>query len=143
MRTAAARGPIALQNATNAVIARAAETPGLVQVFSLFETQTPQLYLDIDRTKVQLLGINMAEVFYALQAYIGSVYVNDFNLFGRTFRVQSQAAAPFRLDAQDVLSLRVRNVVRRDRAARLVHDRAGYFRALSRAALQHLSGVRT
>jgi hydrophobe/amphiphile efflux-1 (HAE1) family protein len=103
------QGPIALQNATNALIGRAAQTPGLVQVFSLFETQTPQLYLDIDRNKAQLLGINMPDVFYALQAYIGSVYVNDFNLFGRTFRVQSQAAAPYRLDAQDVLNLRVRN----------------------------------
>ena len=80
-----------------------------MQVFSLFETKTPQLYLDIDRNKAQLLGINMPDVFYALQVYIGSVYVNDFNLFGRTFRVQAQAAATFRLDAQDVLNLRVRN----------------------------------
>ena len=65
-----------------------------MQVFSLFETQTPQIYLDIDRNKAQLLGINMPDVFDALQVYIGSVYVNDFNLFGRTFRVQAQAAAP-------------------------------------------------
>ena len=56
-------------------------------MFSLFETTTPQLYLDIDRTKAQLLGINMPDVFAALQIYLGSAYVNDFNLFGRTFRV--------------------------------------------------------
>ena len=66
---------------------------GLTQVFSLFEASTPQLYLDIDRTKVQLLGVNVADVFGALQTYLGSTYVNDFNLLGRTFRVTAQADA--------------------------------------------------
>src|SRR5229473_1469543 len=69
----------------------------------------PQLYLDIDRAKAQLLGINVADVFSALQVYLGSAYVNDFNLFGRTFRVTAQADARYRGDARDVLSLRVRN----------------------------------
>jgi multidrug efflux pump subunit AcrB len=78
-------------------------------VFTLFETSTPQLYLDIDRAKAELLGINVAEVFSALQVFIGSAYVNDFNLFGRTYRVTAQADSPFREDARDVLSLRVRN----------------------------------
>jgi len=78
-------------------------------VFTLFETATPQLYLDIDRSKAELLGINVSDVFIALQVYIGSAYVNDFNLFGRTFRVTAQADAPFREDARDVLNLRVRN----------------------------------
>jgi hydrophobe/amphiphile efflux-1 (HAE1) family protein len=106
----AGRGSIALQQATQALSARAGQTPGIFpQVFSLFETSTPQLYLDIDRTKAQLLGINVADVFAALQVYIGSSYVNDFNLFGRTFRVTAQADAPFRNDPQDVLKLRVRN----------------------------------
>ncbi len=103
------QGPQALQGAVYAMMGRAAQTPGLQQVFSLFETQTPQLYLDIDRTKAQLLGINMPDVFNALQVYIGSAYINDFNLFGRTFRVQAQAEAPYRLEARDVLALRVRN----------------------------------
>src|SRR5215475_10903243 len=68
----AGRGPIALQQATAALAARAGQTPGIFpQVFSLFETSTPQLYLDIDRTKAQLLGINVADVFAALQVYIG------------------------------------------------------------------------
>ena len=102
-------GAGALQGAVYAMMGAAAKTPGLQQVFSLFETATPQLYLDIDRTKAQLLGINMPDVFNALQVYIGSVYVNDFNLFGRTFRVQAQADAPYRLEPKDVLSLRVRN----------------------------------
>ena len=125
------------------MMGRAAQTPGLMQVFSLFETQTPQIYLDIDRNKAQLLGINLSDVFNALQVYIGSVYVNDFNLLGRTFRVQAQADGPFRLDAQDVLQTSRAQFHRRDGAARFVHDRARHLGAISRAALQHLSGGRT
>jgi hydrophobe/amphiphile efflux-1 (HAE1) family protein len=102
-------GPQALQRAVYAMMGAAAQTKGLSQVFSLFETQTPQLYLDIDRTKAQLLGVSMPSIFNTLQVYIGSIYVNDFNLFGRTFRVQAQADAPYRLEASDVLKLRVRN----------------------------------
>ena len=105
----AGNGPQALQDAVVAMIGRAAQTSGLQQVFSLFETQTPQLYLDIDRTKAQLLGVNVADVFAALQVFIGSNYVNDFNLLGRTFRVTVQADAPFRSDYKDVLRIRVRN----------------------------------
>src|ERR1700722_15350183 len=103
------RGPEALQAATVAMMVRANQEPGLRQVFTLFETSTPELYLDIDRAKAELLGINVADVFTALQVYIGSAYVNDFNLFGRTFRVTAQADSPFREDARDVLNLRVRN----------------------------------
>ncbi|MBS7538643.1 efflux RND transporter permease subunit [Ancylobacter lacus] len=103
------RGYGALQGAVYAMMGRANQTPGLVQVYSLFETSTPQLFLDIDRTKAQLLGVNMSEVFGALQTYIGSSYVNDFNLFGRTYRVQAQADAPFRLTPEDLLRLRVKN----------------------------------
>jgi multidrug efflux pump subunit AcrB len=98
-----------MQAAVGAMMGKAAQTPGLQQVFSLYETATPQLFLDIDRTKAQLLGINIADVFSALQVYIGSSYVNDFNLLGRTFRVQAQAGAEFRLEPKDVLALRVRN----------------------------------
>ncbi len=105
----AGRGPEALQGTVYAMMGKAAQTPGLSQVFSLFETATPQLYLDIDRTKAQMLGINVAEVFAALQTYLGSSYVNDFNLFGRTFRVVAQADSNDRLDAADVLKIRVRN----------------------------------
>jgi hydrophobe/amphiphile efflux-1 (HAE1) family protein len=105
----AGRGPQALQAATYAMMGRAAQTPGLLQVFSLFETSTPQLYLEIDRTKAQLLGINVADVFSALQIYLGSSYVNDFNLFGRTYRVTAQAEPGSRMDTRDVLAIRVRN----------------------------------
>ncbi|MDR6954365.1 hydrophobe/amphiphile efflux-1 (HAE1) family protein [Ancylobacter sp. 3268] len=103
------RGYDALQGAVYAMMGRANQTPGLKQVYSLFETSTPQLFLDIDRTKAQMLGINMADAFATLQTYIGSTYVNDFNLFGRTYRVQAQADAPHRLTPEDVLKLRVKN----------------------------------
>jgi hydrophobe/amphiphile efflux-1 (HAE1) family protein len=105
----AGRGPVALQQAVYAMMGRAAETPGVNQVFSLFETSTPQLYLDIDRTKAQLLGINIPDVFAALQTYLGSSYVNDFNLLGRTFRVVAQADGNERLQPEDALNIRVRN----------------------------------
>ncbi len=103
------RGSQALQAAVSAIAGRANQTPGLVQVFSQFETATPQLYLDIDRTKAQMLGINVPDIFNSLQVYLGQSYVNDFNLFGRTFRVQAEADSPYRLRPKDVLSLRVRN----------------------------------
>ena len=105
----AGRGPEALQQAVGAMMGKAAQTPGLMQVYSLFEVSTPQLYLDIDRTKVQLLGVSLPDVFNTLQTNIGSAYVNDFNLFGRTFRVQAQAEWPYRLEPKNILDLRVRN----------------------------------
>jgi hydrophobe/amphiphile efflux-1 (HAE1) family protein len=105
----AGRGPQALQAAAFAMMGAAAKTPGLSQVFSFFETSTPQLYLDIDRTKAQLLGVRMTDVFAALQIYIGSSYVNDFNLFGRTYRVTAQADSNYRMEPRDVLAIRVRN----------------------------------
>jgi hydrophobe/amphiphile efflux-1 (HAE1) family protein len=105
----AGRGAQALQDAVYAMMGRAAQTPGLTQVFSLFENTTPQLYLDIDRVKAQLLGINIPDVFAALQIYLGSAYVNDFNLFGRTYRVVAQAQSDYRNDTEDVLRIRVRN----------------------------------
>ncbi len=102
-------GPAALQQAVGAMMAKANETPGLSQVFSMFETSTPQLYLDIDRVKAQMLGVNVSDVFTALQTYLGSAYVNDFNLLGRTFRVTAQADGDFRSNSKDVLKIRVRN----------------------------------
>ncbi len=105
----AGRGSAALLGATYAMMGRAAQTPGLSQVFSLFEVSTPQLYLDIDRNKAQLLGVNTPDVFSALQIFLGSAYVNDFNLFGRTFRVTAQAKDGARMDTKDVLAIRVRN----------------------------------
>jgi hydrophobe/amphiphile efflux-1 (HAE1) family protein len=103
------RGPQALQAAVYGMMGQAAKTPGVTQVFSLFETSTPQLYLDIDRTKAQMLGVAVPDVFGALQVYLGSSYVNDFNLFGRTFRVVAQADSADRREPSDILRIRVRN----------------------------------
>ncbi len=105
----AGHGFLALQNAVYAMMGAAAHTPGLTQVFSLFETNTPEVYLDIDRTKAQLLGINIPDVFGALQIFLGSIYVNDFNILGRTYRVVAQADSRFRNDKKDILNIRVRN----------------------------------
>jgi hydrophobe/amphiphile efflux-1 (HAE1) family protein len=105
----AGRGAVALREAADALVARARATAGVSQVFTLFETSTPQVYLDIDRTKAQLLGINVQDVFNALQIFIGSSYVNDFNLFGRSFRVMAQARDEDRQRTSDVLKIRVRN----------------------------------
>jgi hydrophobe/amphiphile efflux-1 (HAE1) family protein len=102
-------GSQALQAAVTTMMVKASQIPGLTQVFSLFETSTPQLFLDIDRTKAEMLGVNVADVFAALQTFLGSTYVNDFNLLGRTFRVTAQADSPFRLDTQNIMNLRVRN----------------------------------
>jgi hydrophobe/amphiphile efflux-1 (HAE1) family protein len=105
----AGRGPQALQGAVYAMMGKAQQTAGVTGVFSLFETSTPQLYLDIDRTKAQMLGVAVPDVFNALQVYLGSSYVNDFNLFGRTFRVVAQADDANRQEPDDVLRIRVRN----------------------------------
>src|SRR5258708_16643844 len=105
----AGRGPEALRAAVAAMMGRAAQTPGLKQVFSLFESSTPQVYLDIDRTKAQMLGINVPDVFSALQTYLASYYVNDFNLLGRTFRATAQAEDSYRLHPKRLLQSRGRN----------------------------------
>ncbi|HWE21366.1 MAG TPA: multidrug efflux RND transporter permease subunit [Hyphomicrobiaceae bacterium] len=124
-------GAPVLQKAVNDMVAKASQIPGLTQVFSLFETSTPQLYLDIDRTKAEMLNVNVSDVFGALQTFLGSTYVNDFNLLGRTFRVLAQADAPFRLDSRDVLQIRVRNSTGQTvplGSFTTVHDVTGPFR---------------
>ena len=69
----------------------------------------PQLFADIDRTKVKTLGVPLTSVFNTLQAYLGFAYVNDFNQFGRTYQVRVQADHPFRLEPDDIKKLDVRN----------------------------------
>jgi HAE1 family hydrophobic/amphiphilic exporter-1 len=92
------------------VMGRARQTPGLVGVFTTFNASSPQLYLRIDRRKAQMLNVPIANIFEALQVNIGSTYVNDFNLFDRTYQVRAQADQRFRLSQDDVLRLKVRNV---------------------------------
>jgi HAE1 family hydrophobic/amphiphilic exporter-1 len=90
--------------------AAANRTPGLVGVFSFFETSTPQVYADIDRVKAEMLGVPVNSVFNTLSTYLGSTYVNDFNLFGRTYQVRVQAEGDFRRTPDNVSTLKTRNV---------------------------------
>ena len=106
----AGRGPRALEQAAGTVTGPANQTPGLVQVFTLFNTSTPQVYADIDRTKAEMLGVPITRFFDTLSTYMGSSFVNDFNILGRTYRVTAQADNPFRLSLRDVENLRTRSV---------------------------------
>jgi multidrug efflux pump len=99
----------ALQARADNLAAQGNQQPGLVGLFNGFRARTPQLYVDIDRTKVRTMGVALTDVFDALQAYLGSYYVNDFNRFGRTWQVNIQADARFRVDADTVRQLKVRN----------------------------------
>src|SRR5439155_7444551 len=99
----------ALQARADNLAAQGNQQSGLVGLFDGFRARTPQLYADIDRTKVRTMGLPPTEVFDALQAYLGSYYVNDFNRFGRTWQVNVQADAAFRVDADTVRQLKVRN----------------------------------
>ena len=83
--------------------------PVLARVNNSFRANVPQLYLDLDRTKAKTLGIPLSDIFDTLQAYLGSAYVNDFNIFGRTYRVMIQADAQFRSRVEDIRSLEVRD----------------------------------
>ncbi len=103
------KGYVALEQATFGMMMAANQTAGLTSVFSLYNTGTPRLFADIDRDKAQLLGVAPSDVFDTLSVYLGSSYVNDFNLFGRTWRVTAQADAPSRGDPTDVINLRVRS----------------------------------
>ena len=106
----ASRGPRALEQVVGSVVGAANRTPGLVQVFTLFNTSTPQIYADIDRTKAEMLGVPITRFFDTLATYMGSTFVDDFNLFGRTYRVTAQADNPFRVTVRDVENLRTRSV---------------------------------
>jgi len=103
------RGPRALEGAAWTVLGTAAQNKGFSQVFTLFNTHTPQVYADIDRTKAELLGVPIARVFEALSVYMGSSYVNDFNILGRTYQVTAQADNAYRLTLRDVANLKTRN----------------------------------
>jgi len=104
-------GAQALNDATQALLAEARTQPELDPraLFSTFGTSTPQYDFDLDRTKAKLLGLNLPDVFNTLQIYLGSIYVNDFNLFGRTFRVTLQADKGARASTSDLSRLYVRN----------------------------------
>ncbi len=99
----------AMDAAVKAFMAKAYQTPELAGLFSSWQVNVPQLYADIDRTKARQLGVAVTDVFDTLQIYLGSLYVNDFNQFGKTYTVRVQADAPYRARAEDVGALKVRS----------------------------------
>jgi hydrophobe/amphiphile efflux-1 (HAE1) family protein len=101
--------PAAIGSVTSALIAAANRDPRLARVFSTFTATNPSVYLDIDRSKAQALGLNISDVFTALQATLGGIYVNNFNLFGRTWQVNVQGEASNRGDISDIWQIYVRN----------------------------------
>jgi multidrug efflux pump len=98
-----------LDDAVKAFMAKAHQAPELAGMFSSFQVNVPQLYADIDRTKARQLGVPVTDIFDTMQIYLGSLYANDFNKFGRTYSVRVQADAAFRARAEDVGALKVRS----------------------------------
>jgi multidrug efflux pump len=98
-----------LYTETQKIVAAARQRPELANVFSGFEINAPQVRANVDRDKAQAQGVALPELFETMQVYLGSLYVNDFNRFGRTYQVNAQADMPFRLEPDDILRLKVRN----------------------------------
>ena len=98
-----------MDKAVKAFMAKAYQTPELAGMFTSWQVNVPQLYADIDRTKARQLGVPVTDIFDTMQIYLGSLYANDFNKFGRTYSVRVQADAPYRARAEDVGLLKVRS----------------------------------
>ncbi len=99
----------ALEQVASDVAMTAMQSPEYAMVYTSFSNNTPQLYADVDRSKAQILNVPLANIFSTLQTALGSLYINDFNFLGRTYRVTAQADFEFRSDPDDVLQLRTRN----------------------------------
>ncbi len=97
-----ARSPAALAKVLNNIVVEGNQTPGLASVFSTYRANVPQYFIDVDRVKAKILGVPLTEIFTTLQAQMGSLYINDFNKFGQTYKVIMQAEAPFRADLSDL-----------------------------------------
>ena len=104
-----ALGYAELDAAAQAFMKAAAKEPALGPMFSSYQINVPQLDVELDRVKAKQLGIPVTDVFNTMQIYLGSLYVNDFNRFGRVYQVRAQADAPFRAKAEDILQLKTRN----------------------------------
>jgi hydrophobe/amphiphile efflux-1 (HAE1) family protein len=103
------RGLQTLTEATYELMGAANKTAGLQAVFTTFTANTPQVFVDVDRVRAQMLNVPLQNVFDTLRIYLGSAYVNDFNAFGRTYRVTAQADAPYRIDEARIAQLKVRS----------------------------------
>ncbi|WP_206995494.1 efflux RND transporter permease subunit [Trinickia mobilis] len=104
-----ALGYAQLDDATQVFIKRAQSAPELGPLFTSYQINVPQLNVDLDRVKAKQLGVPVTDVFDTMQIYLGSLYVNDFNRFGRVYQVRVQADAPFRAHPDDILNLKTRN----------------------------------
>ncbi|MBP7489095.1 efflux RND transporter permease subunit [Azospira oryzae] len=104
-----ALGYAELDRAAKAFMAAASKAPELGPMFSSYQINVPQLDVDLDRTKAKQQGVSVTDVFDTMQIYLGSLYVNDFNRFGRVYQVRAQADAPFRSRPEDILQLKTRN----------------------------------
>ena len=113
---------VVLGQSLNGLLAAANGDPRLQRVFSTFTATNPSLFLDIDRNKAQALGLNIADVFQALQATLGGVYVNDFNLFGRVWQVNVQGEAYDRAQIEDIWKIYVRNKTGQEVPLRAIAD---------------------
>jgi multidrug efflux pump subunit AcrB len=101
--------PATMGSVASGVIGAANQDPRLARVFTTFTATNPSVYLDIDRAKAQALGLNISDIFTALQATLGGVYVNNLNLYGRTWQVNVQGEASNRADISDIWQIYVRN----------------------------------
>ncbi len=99
-----------LYKETTSTLQNGNQTPGLAGVFSSFDINVPQIDSHVDREKAKTYGIPLGDVFDTMQVYLGSLYVNDFNRFGRTYQVNVQAESPYRLQPEDISHLRTRNL---------------------------------
>ncbi|EPA4513590.1 multidrug efflux RND transporter permease subunit MdsB, partial [Salmonella enterica] len=99
----------AMTKVQSEIMSKAMQTPELANMLASFQTNAPQLQVDIDRVKAKSMGVSLTDIFETLQINLGSLYVNDFNRFGRTWRVMAQADAPFRMQQEDIGLLKVRN----------------------------------
>ena len=102
-------GQEALYQAAQTLSAKANQTGKFSGVYTSYQINVPQLFADVDRDRVKQQGVELSDLFQTLQIYLGSIYVNDFNRFGRTYQVMAQADAPYRANAEDIGQLKVKN----------------------------------
>ena len=109
LQDTAGLGTDALAKATDALIAAANATQGMTGVYSPFSARTPQVFVELDRERAEMLGVPSSQINQAIETYFGSSYINDFNLVGRTYRVTAQADLPYRITPEDLARVKVRN----------------------------------
>ncbi len=135
-------GEAELYQATQALLGKAYQTPQLTGLFTGYQINVPQFYVDVDREKVKKEGISLTDLFQTMQIYLGSVYANDFNRFGRTYQVIVQADAPYRATAENITQLKVPNDSGEMVPSGIGAQRSGVLRAGPRPSLQRLPGGR-